>query len=52
MLEHSKIESAVRCLGIEVEDAIEIAQKTSIGSLTDYLRFRTWQVAPSASPMV
>jgi site-specific recombinase XerD len=25
--DHSKIESTVRCLGIEVEDAIEIADK-------------------------
>ena len=29
-LGHSKIESAVRYLGIEVDDAIEIAEKTEI----------------------
>ena len=30
LLEHSKIESTVRYLGIEVDDAIEIAEKIGI----------------------
>jgi integrase len=30
LLGHSKIESTVRCLGIEVDDAIEIAEKIDI----------------------
>jgi hypothetical protein len=30
LLEHSKIESTVRYLGIEVDDAIEIAEKIDI----------------------
>lgn len=30
LLEHTKLESTVRYLGIEVEDALEIAEKTEI----------------------
>jgi hypothetical protein len=28
LLRHTKVESAVRCLGIEVEDALELAEQT------------------------
>src|SRR5262245_50458372 len=40
LLGHSKIESTVRYLGIEVDDAIEIARR-SISKLTRYTRQRT-----------
>ena len=41
VLGDSKIESTVRYLGIEVDDAIEIAEKIDI-SLTRSLHQRTW----------
>jgi len=30
LLGHSKLESTVRCLGIDVDDALEIAQQTEV----------------------
>lgn len=30
LLGHSKLESTVRCLGIEVDDALEISEQTEI----------------------
>ena len=30
LLGHSKIENTVRCLGIEVDDALEIAEQTQV----------------------
>jgi hypothetical protein len=33
LLGHSKLESTVRYLGIEVDDALEIAEQTEIGSV-------------------
>jgi hypothetical protein len=30
LLGHARLESAVRCLGIEVDDALELAEQTEI----------------------
>lgn len=45
-----EIESTVRYLGIEVDDAIEIAEK--IGILTRYPRKQTWSAMNFASPIM
>ena len=51
LLGHSKIESTVRYLGIEVDNAIEIAEKSTSDRSTKILRFRTWSAALAASPI-
>lgn len=33
LLEHTKLESTVRCLGIEVDDTLEMAEQTEISSM-------------------
>jgi integrase len=50
LLGHSKIESTVRYLGIEVDDAIEIAEKIAILLLTGCNTLRTFSAALAASP--
>jgi hypothetical protein len=35
LLGHSKLESTVRYLGIEVDDALEMAEQTEVGALPD-----------------
>jgi Phage integrase family len=50
LLGHTKIESTVRYLGIEVDDAIEITEKI-IFELTRYTRQRTWSTTFYASPI-
>ena len=52
LLGHSKIESTVRYLGIEVDDAIEIAEKIDIRRLTQYLNKPTWSAAAVTSPAI
>lgn len=41
LLEHSKIESAMRYRGIEVGDAIELAERSKSDALTQYSQIRT-----------
>jgi hypothetical protein len=48
---HTKIESSVPCLGIEVENAIEIADKIYIRTLMQYPNQRTRSAAVSESTM-
>lgn len=50
LLGQTKIESTVRYLGIEVDDAIEIAEKIDIYSLPQYLMKQTWSAMRFASP--
>ena len=47
---HSKIESTVRYLGIDVDDAIEIAAKIDIWHPPRYPSKQTWSAAQVASP--
>jgi len=50
LLGHTKLESTVRFLGIDVDDALEIAEQTEIDPWHDRFRGRTPRTAPGAKP--
>ena len=52
LLGHSKIESTVRYLGIEVDGAIKIAEKIDIRGLTLYPNKETWSGTDYAPPAI